>query len=84
MQILKKVSLTVLMICNLTACTSTVPAYVPVGCLGLPANNIQFTAAEAEVIPDSAVDKIVEMRNIYKIRINTQCEYNLEHDLKYK
>ena len=75
-----KLSLIALMIFSTSACTGKPSSHVPVGCLGLPSNNIQFTMEEAEAIPYTAVDKIVRMREVYKARINSQCEINIKHD----
>ncbi len=79
-----KASLIGLMMFSLFGCTKQELIHVPVGCLGLPTVNVKFTQEEADAIPDSAVDKIVLMRETYKARINAQCEINYKHDELYE
>jgi hypothetical protein len=68
------------MIFNVSACSTVELIHVPVGCLGLPAYKPSFTQEESDSMPDSAVDKVVLMRTIYKARIESQCKINAEHD----
>ena len=75
-----KLSLIALTIFNISACSNQLPRHVDVGCLGLPQVNVIFTQLEADSMLDSAVDKIVLMRETYKARINAQCDINIKHD----
>ena len=68
---------------SLGACTSVELVHVPVGCLGLPYVNVQYTQAEAESLSNEIVDKIVRTEAIYKTRINSQCAINKKHDELY-
>lgn len=68
---------------NLMSCSTMEIIHVPVGCLGLPSVNIEFTQEEADLIPDSAVDKIILMRETYKARIKAQCDINHNYDKLY-
>lgn len=79
-----KASLIALTISSLFACSSVEIVHVPVGCLGQPVVNIKFTQEESAAIPQSAVDKIVLMRETYKARINAQCEINHNYDKLFK
>jgi len=65
---------------SLGACTSVELIHVPVGCLGLPYVNVQYTQAEAGSLSNEIVDKIVRTEAIYKTRINSQCAINKKHD----
>jgi len=65
---------------SLGACTSVELVHVPVGCLGLPYVNVQYTKVEAESLSNEIVNKIVRTEAIYKTRINSQCAINKKHD----
>jgi hypothetical protein len=80
---LKKASLIALMIFNVAGCSTVELIHVPVGCLGLPAYKPAFTQEEADSMLDSAVDKVVLMRTIYKSRIESQCKINFNHDIAH-
>ena len=75
-----KVILIGLISTSLGACTSVELVHVPVGCLGLPYVNVQYTKVEAESLSNEIVNKIVRTEAIYKTRINSQCAINKKHD----
>ena len=75
-----KVILIGLISTSLGACTSVELIHVPVGCLGLPYVDVQYTQSEAESLSNEIVDKIVRTEAIYKTRINSQCAINKKHD----
>ncbi len=75
-----KPSLIALMTFNLCACAGSTSSYAPVGCLGQPVIDIVFTREEAELIPETAIDKIESLRETYKARIDAQCLINYNHD----
>ena len=75
-----KVILIGLISTSLGACSSVEFIHVPVGCLGLPYLDVQYTQAEAGSLSNEIVDKIVRTEAIYKTRINSQCAINKKHD----
>ena len=75
-----KVILIGLISTSLGACSSVELIHVPVGCLGLPYVDVQYTQVEAESLSNEIVDKIVRTEAIYKTRINSQCAINKKHD----
>ena len=75
-----KVILIGLISTSLGACSSVELIHVPVGCLGPPYVDVQYTQVEAESLSNEIVDKIVRTEAIYKTRINSQCAINKKHD----
>ena len=75
-----KVILIGLISTSLGACSSVELIHVPVGCLGLPYVDVQYTQVEAESLSNEIVNKIVRTEAIYKTRINSQCAINKKHD----
>ena len=77
---MKKLPLMILMIFNLSACSTLEVVHNPVGCIGQPVVSLGFTSEEAESLSESVKKKIVIFANTLRARIDAQCAKNKNHD----
>ncbi len=71
---LTKASLIALMAGSLISCSSTVDAFKPMPCDGVPIHHVTFTDKEKESITESVAAKVTKIMVIYKARIRAQCK----------
>ena len=77
---MKKLLLTILIIFNLSACSTLEVVHNPVGCIGQPMVSFGFTSEEVESLSESVKKKIIIFARTLRGRIDAQCAKNKNHD----